>query len=328
MRTYAEPARPPGRAGADASAQSEADAVPDLGDVTGVRRIQLALGGTVRIDAGRSAAALEVAARFAVPPHWALPPSPPTMSPVATNPMEGWLERPEEALSYFRERGLRELVSEEKHMGSRALLAVCRHEDAARRRFGMPEGEARTGRIWTRTGRAFFADADEAAVLDRVRRSADAIGLWDELATDWILLDAEIMPWSAKARGLIDQQYAPLGEAARIGLGAAQAAFAQAARRVEGADAFAGRLTDRAERAHRYDLAWRRYVWDAPTIDDLRVAPFHLLAGEGAVHASRPHDWHMNWNARLAATDDPVLHPTSWQAFDVNDEVACAKVTA
>lgn len=212
-------------------------------------------------------------------------------------------------------------------MGSRALLALCRDEGAARRRFGMPEAEARTGRIWTRTGRAFFSDADEAAVLERVRRGADAIGLWDELHTDWVLLDAEIMPWSAKARALIDAQYAPAGEAARVGLAAAHEAFQRAAARVDGADDFAARLKDRAERAERYDAAWRRYVWDAPAIDDLRVAPFHLLASEGAVHTARPHDWHMGWNERLAATGDPVLHPTAWHAFAADDEAACAAVT-
>ena len=327
-RTYAEPARPPKDVDAAAgAAQAEADAVPDLADVTGVRRIATALGPTARIDAERSAAALEVAARFAVPPHW-LCYLPPTMSPVATSAREDWLERPEEAFEHFRERGVTDLVAEEKHMGSRALLAVCRDEGAARRRFGTPEGEARTGRIWTRTGRAFFDDATEAAVLRRVREAAAAAGLWDALQTDWALLDAEIMPWSAKARALIETQYAPAGEAARIGLALARDAFAAAGDRVEGAEAFAARLADRGERAEAYDAAWRRYVWDAPAVDDLRVAPFHLLASEGAVHRERPHDWHMDWNARLAAAGGPVLHPTAWRAFDAADDAACADVAA
>ena len=28
-------------------------------------------------------------------------------------------------------------------------------------------------------------------------------GLWDELSTDWLLLDAEVLPWSVKALSLI-----------------------------------------------------------------------------------------------------------------------------
>ena len=320
--TYAEPARPSKDVAAEASAQAAADALPDLADVTGVRRIRSSLGPTVRIDGPRAAAALEVLARFAVPPQW-LCYLPPTMSPVETSDRDGWLERPEEAFAYYRRRGITDLVAEEKHMGSRALVAVCRNADAAWRRFASPDGE-RLGRIWTRTGRAFHDDAMEAALVKRVAAACGAAGLWDELATDWVLFDAEIMPWNAKAQGLIEQQYAPAGEAARIGLGIAGDAFAAVASRgVEGAGTFADHLADRAGRAAAYDRAWRAYVWDAPTIDDLRVAPFHLLASEGAVHFDRSHDWHMGWNERLAKADSPVLHPTTWHRVDAADDASC-----
>ena len=36
-------------------------------------------------------------------------------------------------------------------------------------------------------------------LLARLRSAVDSVGLWAELDTDWLLLDAEIMPWSAKA---------------------------------------------------------------------------------------------------------------------------------
>jgi protein phosphatase len=71
----------------------------------------------------------------------------------------------------------------------------------------------------TRTGRPFFNDAAlEASLLERVRHGAAASGLWDELNTDWLLLDCELMPWSLKARELIQEQYAPVGAAARTAL--------------------------------------------------------------------------------------------------------------
>ena len=322
--TYARAARPPKGA---SGAQRAADALPDLADVTGVRRIRTALGRGARIDAPRSAAALEVLARFALPPQW-LAYLPPTMSPVETSAREGWLERPEEAFEHYASRGVADLVAEEKHMGSRAALAVCRDAKAARRRFGTSD-RARRGRVWTCTGRAFHDDATEAALLERVAAAAEAAGLWAELTTDWVLLDAEIMPWNAKARELIERQYAPTGEAARIGLGAARAAFeAAAGRGVEGADAFAAHLADREARAAAYDRAWRAHVWDAPTVDDLRVAPFHVLASEGAVHFERPHDWHMGWNARLAEAGRPVLHPTAWCRVDAADPASRAEAAA
>jgi protein phosphatase len=295
--------------------------------VTGVRHIQTALHGRVRIDAERSAAAIEAMARFAVPPQW-LCYLPPTMSPVATSPREGWLERPEEAFAFYRDRGVIDLVVEEKHMGSRALIALGRDEDAAGRRFGQPEGGARRGRIWTRRGRAFLEDVGEAVILARLAAAAEAAGLWSELGSDWALLDAEILPWSAKAGPLIEAQYAPVGEAARMGLALAQAALAAPVARLHDAAPLAASLTEREARVARYDAAWRGYVWDAPRPEDLRVAPFHVLASEGAVHMDRPHDWHMGWNARLAETGEPVLEATEWHRLDAADEAACQEIVA
>lgn len=109
--------------------------------------------------------------RFAVPPRW-LAPLAPTMSPVETSAGEGWLARAEEAFAHYAERGVIDLVGEEKHMGSRAILAVCRDPEAAHRRFGASDGERR-GLIWAHAGRACHDDATEAALPERV---ADAVG--------------------------------------------------------------------------------------------------------------------------------------------------------
>ena len=58
-------------------------------------------------------------------------------------------------------------------MGSRAIIAICRDDGVARRRFGTVTDEA--GAIWTRTGRSFFADRTiTEALLDRLRTAADA----------------------------------------------------------------------------------------------------------------------------------------------------------
>ena len=42
-------------------------------------------------------------------------------------------------------------------MGSRAVVVVCRDEEAARRRFGV--ADEGVGIVYTRTGRRFFDDA-------------------------------------------------------------------------------------------------------------------------------------------------------------------------
>ena len=132
---------------------------------------------------------------------------PPTMAPAAASGRDDYLEHPDEVFSYFRRAGVDEVVVQEKHMGSRAVVVVARNADAARSRFGISNTEA--GVIVTRTGRPFFAEAAlTGALLERVRGAAAATGLWDRLSTDWLILDAEVLPWSAKAAALIQQLYA------------------------------------------------------------------------------------------------------------------------
>ena len=207
-RTWFEPVRPLGGAPAAGSGQAEADDLLDLDDVMGRRWIDTELKGRIVVAEENASAALEVMSRFALAPQW-LAYLPPTMSPCETSTQDGWLERPEEALAHFRDRGVAEVVCEEKHMGSRAVIALCRSAEAARARFGVAGEE--TGAIWTRTGRSFFSDdAMTHSLLARLGEAVQAVGLWDELQTDWLLLDAEIMPWSAKASSLIESQYAPV----------------------------------------------------------------------------------------------------------------------
>ncbi|MEO1398763.1 MAG: polynucleotide kinase-phosphatase, partial [Pseudomonadota bacterium] len=230
QHTYAQPIRPlshpPARPGASLTAQALHDDLLNLEDVIGKRIVSTRLGRSVQVHQSNAAAALEVMARFAVDPKWLIY-LPPTMSPSETSTADGYLERPEEAFAYFGKQGVGSVVLEDKHMGSRAIAVVCRNADVARDRFGVVNGQ--TGTIYTRTGRPFFSDYDMTdALLERIRVGIDGSGLWDDLKTDWLLLDAELMPWSAKAQDLIRQQYAATGSAARAGLTTATALFAQA----------------------------------------------------------------------------------------------------
>ena len=73
-------------------------------------------------------------------------------------------------------------------MGSRAVVIVCREEDAARRRFGVV-GKG-IGICTTGTGRRFFDGAKiETEFLDKVREALDAAGTWEQFQADWICLD-------------------------------------------------------------------------------------------------------------------------------------------
>jgi PNKP (polynucleotide 5'-kinase/3'-phosphatase) family adenylyltransferase-like protein len=52
--------------------------------------------------------------------------------------------------------------------------------------------------VWTRTGRPFFDTAVTAQLVDQLRTAAETAGLFDELNTSWLLLDAELLPWSRR----------------------------------------------------------------------------------------------------------------------------------
>lgn len=201
-------------------------------------------------------------------------------------------------------------------MGSRSLVIVCRDADTTERRFGI-RSEA-GGIAYTRTGRPFFADpALEAGLLARVRRAVDAAGLWDELKTDWLLLDCELMPWSLKARELIQQQYASVGAAARTSLAAE---LSELERRDDPelallADKTRGQLVD----IEAFSQVYRRYSWDVNSVADLRLAPFHVLATQNHVHSGQPHSWHLDVLARLAAADPAVLIATPFVEVDLSD---------
>lgn len=321
--TYAEPARPflP-VGGVMLSAQHENDDMLDMADVSGKRIVQTRLHHNVTVREENSIAALEVMSRFAADPRWLIY-LPPTMSPCETSREEGLLEHPAEAFAYYRAQNVEKVVCQEKHMGSRAVVTVCRDAEAAARRFGVTGGE--TGIVYTRTGRRFFnEEALEAALLQRVREAIEAAGLWAELETDWLCLDCELMPWSAKARELLQKQYAPVGVAATGALGEASAALAQAAARGLEVGELQAQIDARREMAGQYLQAYRHYCWDVESVADLKLAPFHILAGEGRVYTDRDHVWHMEMLHRLCAAGDATLLATPYRVVEVNDEAAVA----
>jgi protein phosphatase len=245
------------------------------------------------------------------------------MSPSGTSQQPGLLEHPAEAFAYFRHEGVPRVVCEEKHMGSRAVVIVCRDEEAARKRFGVvDEG---FGVCFTRTGRRFFDDAVvEGGFLERVREAVTRAGFWDEFQTDWVCLDCELMPWSAKAQALLKEQYAPVGVSAGAMLGDAVELLKEAGGRGLDVADLLTRTGARRAMAADYVAAYRRYCWPVNSVDDLKLAPFHLLATEGKVHVDKPNDWHMQTLARLAGG---IIIATPFQVVEVtNPESEAAAV--
>ncbi|HEX3647919.1 MAG TPA: polynucleotide kinase-phosphatase [Pseudonocardiaceae bacterium] len=294
-QVWYEPARP-------LTAPTREPDVLELTDVVGKRVVETAYRGRVTVRAEQAAAALEVMSRFAVDPRHLLY-LPPTMAPTATSARPDVLEHPDDAFAGYRAAGVAEVLCEEKHMGSRAVVLVRRDGD---------------GVVVTRTGRSFFGIPETGQLLGKIAVAVGAVGLWAELATDWLLLDAELLPWNAKAGPLVRERFAATGAAATAMLPAAVRALTAAADRgMDVADLLA-RTRSRVANATAFRAAYRPYCWPVEGLAGVRLAPFQVLASEGATYHDREHAWHLAVADRLAAADDLFLH-TRRLAVDTGD---------
>jgi protein phosphatase len=316
-RVYCEPIKPLLPPEIITSSQQAADRILDIEDVTGKRLINTRLFNNIAIREENSIAALEAMSRFAANPQWLIY-LPPTMSPVATAKMAGYLEYPTDAFDYYRSLGVKEVICEEKHMGSRAVVIICRDRGVARDRFGI-EDEG-IGICYTRTGRKFFDDDRlSAAFLDRLQQAITKANVWSELDTDWLCLDCELMPWSAKAQQLIRQQYAPVGMSARVTLSKSIALLERAQARGIDVSTTIAHYQTRSTLADDYVSAYRRYCWEVNSLDDLLLAPFHILASAGKVHVDKTHDWHLATIAKICQTDPQLLLATQSRSIDLDN---------
>lgn len=320
-QVYCEPVRPINFTEKESrlSSQQEYDDILDIADVTGKRIVQTRLRNNITIREENSIAALEVMSRFAINPKWLIY-LPPTMSPCATSELPGYLEHPAQALNYYKKRGIGKVVCEEKHMGSRAVLIICKDEEAVSKHFGV-ENEG-IGICYTRTGRNFFNDpVIEKEFLERVNQALTKTGFWEKLQTDWVCLDTELMPWSAKAQALLKDQYAAVGAAAGGALQEVERALQQALDRgITEAQASLTKFRSKNKAVENYVKAYQHYCWPVNSVDDYKLAPFHILATEGQIHADKTHEWHMHTISEICAGDSQLLVQTPYKVVDLNDE--------
>ena len=192
-------------------------------------------------------------------------------------------------------------------MGSRAIIIVCRDAGGG--------AASDSGFSKRRTGSATRAPDGDSSKMRRSSASCwrpfagalDRSGFWERFNTDWVCLDCELMPWSAKALELVRQQYASVGTAARVGLGETVRALETAGARGIDVGALLERHRVRLDLAERFARAYRNYCWPVESLRDIRIAPFHVMATEGAVHADKDHVWHMNTIGSFVQEGDGLL---------------------
>ncbi|HEY1024466.1 MAG TPA: polynucleotide kinase-phosphatase [Sphingobacteriaceae bacterium] len=325
-RVYSEPVRPIlAELESNLTLQQQFDDVLDIATFTGKQIVETTHAHNVTIREENAIAALEVMSRFALNPKW-LVYLPPTMSPCKTSADGGYLEYPTEGFEYYQKAGVRSVVCEEKHMGSRAVLIVGKDEAAIERVFGIT-GEG-IGTIYTRTGRAFFNDKEtEQELLKRVNEALAKSGFYEQFETDWVCLDTELMPWSAKAQALIETQYAPVGVAATEALNETMAVLQNASQTNSLLSELADRYSKKLEQVSDYKDAYNRYCWNVNSLEDYKIAPFHILATEGKVWTNENHEWHMETIKSFCLADPANLLATPYIIVDLEDAESIHKAT-
>ena len=301
------------------SHQHEYDDLLNIDDVIGKRIVQTSLRNNITIKEENSIAALEVMSRFAINPKWLIY-LPPTMSPCATSDLVDFLEHPKQAINYYKKRGIRKIVCEEKHMGSRAILVICKNKETVLERFGIAnEG---IGVCYTRTGRNFFNDEHiEEEFLSKVQQGLTKSDFWNKHNTNWVCLDTELMPWSVKAQSLLKDQYASVGTAAKNSLTEVELVLQKAISRGLGeAQKSLNKFNYKNEAITKYVDAYRNYCWKVKSVEDYKLAPFHILATEGVVHVNKNHEWHMENIKEICEADPSIFRITPYKVINTNDE--------
>ncbi|MCL4129361.1 UNVERIFIED_CONTAM: hypothetical protein GTU68_061654 [Idotea baltica] len=321
-RVYCQPAKPLPQLNSNSlTSQQEHDDLLCIDDLLGKQIIQSRLRNNITIPEANSIAALEKMSRFAVNPKWLIY-LPPTMSPCATSKIDNYLEHPIEAINYYKKNNVKQIVCEEKHMGSRAIIIICKDEEAVLRRFGIDNGGI--GVCYTRTGRNFFNDKEFAGIfLGRINSALTNANFWEKYNTDWVCLDVEIMPWSAKAQALLSNQYASVGTAAKNSLKEVERILQKTSNRgLKELELEINRFSNKKESLDKFIKSYQNYCWEVNSIDDYKVAPFHILATEGAVHVDKTHIWHMENIKTICQADEAFMLATQYKVVETDNEAS------
>ncbi|MEM6963431.1 MAG: polynucleotide kinase-phosphatase [Bacteroidota bacterium] len=295
------------------------DDVLNIDDVIGKRIVQTRLRNNLTIREENSIAALEVMSRFAIHPKWLIY-LPPTMSPCATSDLPNYLEHPKQAINYYKKRNVEKVICEEKHMGSRTVLIICKDEKTITERFGIEHAEI--GICYTRTGRNFFSDHKlEKEFLRRVQKALTNSNFWEKHNTDWVCLDTELMPWSAKAQALLKDQYAAVGTSAKNALLEVEQILQQTSNRnIDGINQLLSKYSNKRKSIDKFIAAYRNYCWEVKHISDYKIAPFHILATEGKVHTDKNHEWHMKNIKEICLADEALFRATPYKIVETKNE--------
>lgn len=222
---------------------------------------------------------------------------PPTMSPTpASSSLERYLEHPSEAIQYYRSNGIEKMVAEKKHMGSRGILFLFKNPAVAKKHIGTET----LGVIYTRTGRRFFEKEIEEQIVRKLNDDLHSHDYFSKHQTDFVLLDAEIMPWNLKAKELISKQYAHVAENALMDRAFLLDKLSDASKTNQALTPWLDEYNEKVTNAREFAEVFQRYCWDVDNLEDIQIAPFHVLAHSNKTFFEESHEWHMKMNHQFA----------------------------
>lgn len=263
--------------------------IPDIKDYAKDQMVTMFDGTKILLKENDMRAAIQESSHYTVDPRW-LVYVPPTMSPCETSTLDDYLEYPTEAFEYYKSNNVyNKVICERKHMGSRAVVIVCKDNSVAKKRFHITN-DKEFGVIYTRKGKRFF-NGDKAEwetiLLERLRDQLNKTNFFKDFDTDYVILDCELMPWSDKARGLISRHYAPVGRVGKDNLHLSTFALKTYAEAHEDNEAVKGlveKFSHREDNLDKYIESYRNYCWPVNSVDDIKIAPFHVLAYNNTVN--------------------------------------------
>ena len=265
-----------------------------LNDYVNGFTVETGFSQSIRIDAARAQAALDLVSHATLPPAQLIM-IPPTMSPTPhPSPLAEYLEHPQQAFDYYEKHGVTTMIAQKKHMGSRALLFIAKNKEVTK---AMCQRDA-IGFVTTRTGRAFFEEPLMTELCEAIHAELMEKNYFEQHQTDYVLLDAEILPWNVKADRLIDQQYATVGDAALLDRTHLWQKLRQ--RNVANTENWAAEYSEYVRNAARFDAVYKNYIWPTKQLAGIQIAPFHLLAHSNRSFFDETHAWHMEQAAALA----------------------------
>ena len=252
--------------------------------------------GEIKIHQDNVKPAIDTVSHFTIPIEQLIY-IPPTMSPTpASSALDDYLEHPKEAIDYYRGQGIQTMVAEKKHMGSRGILFLFKDIESAIKHTTIES----LGVIYSRSGKRFFDTETEEQIVSKINLELHDKGYFDKHNTDYLILDAEIMPWNLKAKELISSQYAHVAENAILDRTKLKEKIEVVVGQNDELNVWLHEYEEKLNNAHTFSEVFQKYCWTIEDINSIQIAPFHLLAHSNQTFFDQPHTWHMGMNREFA----------------------------